>query len=100
MKRRRGFPADDSDGQSNPSNGDPYRGNFLQREFLLPASNHVQQNPHRRGILHDDCDGDARFLNGHVIEVIRRGYAEHSEHEALDQIGLRQLDALPPAPSH
>ena len=100
MERRCGFRADNADGQRDAGDGDSYGGDFLQREFLLSAGDHVQQHPDRRRVLHDDGDGHARSLNGNVIKIIRRGHAEHPEHQALDEIGRGQLDALPTAPPH
>jgi hypothetical protein len=47
--------------------------------------------------LHDDGDGDAGSLDGDIIKIIRDGYTEHAEGEALDEIGLGELDALPSA---
>ena len=70
---------------------------FCSDEFLLPASDHVEQHPDRRRVLHNDGDGHAGFLNRDVIEVVRCGHAQHAQHEALDQIGRGKLDALPSA---
>ena len=73
--------------KSDAGDGNSHGSDFLQREFLLAAGDHVKQHPDRRRVLHDDGDGHAGFLNGDVIEIVRRGHAQHSQHQALDEIG-------------
>ena len=89
------FAADNADGERDSGDGHANRGHFLQREPLLSASDHVEQNPNRRGVLQDDGDGDARSLNRDVVEIIRGGDSQHAQDQALDEIGFRELDALP-----
>ena len=99
-ERRHRLAADDANRQRYPGHRDQNRGDFLRRELLVPASYHVDQHPHRRRVLQNDCDGDAGPLDGDVIEVIRRRDTQHAEDQALNEIGRGELDALPSATSH
>ena len=92
----RGFPR--SNGQSDAGDGDSDCGHSLQGKLLLSAGHDIEQNPYGSGVLQDDRDGHAGLLDGHVIEIIRRGYSEHAQNEALQQVCARQVDALPSAP--
>ncbi len=87
--------SDNTDRERDTSNGDCYGSRFLHREPLLTASYHIDQDPHRRRVLHDDGDRHAGPLNGDIIEIVRCRHSQHSQHETLDQVGLRQLNAFP-----
>jgi len=45
--------------------------------------------------LHDDGGGNIGPLDSDIIEIIRDGYAECSQKEAVREIARGQLDALP-----
>src|SRR5258708_20789434 len=46
--------SDDADDQNDSSNRQRYRNHLLQGKLFLATSDHVEENPYRSGVLHDD----------------------------------------------
>jgi hypothetical protein len=87
--------AQEIDDQGDSGDGQSDGGHFLRGELLLAASHHIEQNPDRGGVLHDDGGSDVGPLDRHVVEVIRDGHAQRAQKEAVGEIARGELDSLP-----
>ena len=87
--------------QGNSGDGQSDRCDLLQRGFLQPASDGVEQHPDRGGVLHDDRGGDVGPLNCQIVEVVGRGHAQNADQEELAEVtgGQAQAVAVPGAAS-
>jgi hypothetical protein len=105
----RGNQSQGIDSESAPSDPDSqgaaeYRegngGHARHRRLLLPTRHQVEQDPSRRRVLQDDGCGDVGLLNSQIVEVIRGGDSENSEHNGMQKIFARQFQSLPAAHNH
>jgi len=90
--------SDHADHKCATSYRQPYSRDAVTRRLLESTRYHVEQHPHRRRILQDDCSSNIRLLNREVVEVIRGGDAEHSEQKTFPEVRRRQLQIPPAAP--
>src|SRR5438552_8760022 len=79
--------AEQADHQSNSGDGQALGSHALQRGFLLSLRYRIELYPDRCGVLHDDGGGDVRSLDGQVIKIIRRSYAQNANKESIPNIG-------------
>src|SRR5664279_613230 len=85
-----------SDRQSATQHSQDHAAYASHRWALKPARQHVQQHPHRRHILQDDCRRNARLLDGEIIEVVGGRKSENPQQKELDQMAAAQAQRRPP----
>ena len=89
-----------SNHQSNSCDRQSDRRDLLQRGFLQPASDGVEQYPDRGGVLHDDRGGNVRPLNRQIVEVVGGGHAQNADQEELAEVTCGQAEAMASPEQH